>query len=452
MNIAEQVVLWEAKGAELRERQTAIMAKAADDSRTLDDDEQTEFDSIATEVKAVDDQVARLKSLEAEAGATAKPVEKTVSARPSVSPHIHVKKADPDDAFEGQSFTRRCIAKALSHMSDGEVSPGQFAEMRWGKTHPKLVEVIKAGVAGGGSGSGEWGAELVSLDSSYMGDFVEYLAGQTVYHQLPLREVPHNVTIKGQDGIGTGYWVGENNAIPVSAQDFSSVNLTPLKVAAISVLSNELIRDSSPSAEMLVRDGLVEAARQRVDTTFLGAGAAVADVSPAGILNGVTGTLASGTGADDLRADIKVLYAPFITAKNASGIYLVMDKSLAKSVSLMHNALGQPEFNNLTVDGGTLMGDPLVTGDNVTSGNFIAIKPSDIWRIGNMGAQVSISREATIEQDSAPAGESEGPTAPTGAMVSMFQTESTAFKVVVPMNYQKRRTSAVELIHTAAYA
>lgn len=452
MNISEQVVLWETKGAELRERQTVIMSKAAEDARTLDDDEQTEFDSIATEVKAVDDQVARLKSLESEAAQTAKPVEKTVSSRPTVSPNIHVKKADPDDAFEGQAFVRRCIAKALSHMSDGEITPGQAAQMRWGKTNPQLVEVIKAGVAGGGSGSGEWGAELVSLDSQYMGDFVEYLSGQTVYHQLPLREVPHNVTIKGQDGIGTGYWVGENNAIPVSAQDFSSVNLTPLKVAAMSVISNELIRDSSPSAEMLVRDGLVEASRQTVDGTFLGAAAAVAGVSPAGILNGVTGSLASGTDADALRADIKTLYATFLAAKNAAGVHLVMDKTLAKSVSLMHNALGQPEFNNVTAEGGTLMGDPLVTGDNVTSGNFIAIKPSDIWRIGNLGAQVSISREATIEQDSAPTGESEGPTAPTGAMVSMFQTESTAFKVVVPMNYQKRRASAVELVHTAAYA
>ena len=46
--------------------------------------------------------------------------------------------------------------------------------------------------------------------------------------------------------------------------DFSTVSLTPQKVAAIAVVSNELLRDSSPSAEMLVRDALAEASAQKV--------------------------------------------------------------------------------------------------------------------------------------------------------------------------------------------
>ena len=73
----------------------------------------------------------------------------------------------------------------------------------------------------------------------------------------------------------------------MSKADASDVELTPLKVGAIAVSSKELILDSQPSAEMWIRDCIAEASAQRVDTTFLGTGAAVAGVSPAGILNGL---------------------------------------------------------------------------------------------------------------------------------------------------------------------
>lgn len=457
MNIAEQIKAFQRKLRELIERQGAIMQKASDEVRTLEEEEASEYDGLGTEIKAVEAHLKRLGDMEKAEAAAAEPVGQSQTVKSSRSetgsgPMIFVRRNDPDDKFQGQSFTRRCIAKALANMSDGELSPGQIAQLRWGKTHPQLVESIKAGVAGGGSGSGEWGAELVAINEQYTGDFLEFLKSKTIYDMLPLREVPHNVTIKGQDGIGTGYWVGESNAIPASAQDFSEVNLTPLKVAAISVISNELIRDSSPSAEALVRDGLVEASSQRIDQTFLSANAAVAGVSPAGILNGVTALVPSGTTAAALRADVAALYAPFLAALNAGGLHFVMNKSLAKSIQLMVNALGQLEFADMSAEGGTLLGDPAHTGDNVGSGDFILLKPSDIWKIGDMGIEVSLSREATIEQDTVPTGESEGPTAATASLVSMFQTESTAFKVVRPMNFQKRRASAVAWEDVAAYA
>src|SRR5262249_19011521 len=149
---------------------------------------------------------------------------------------------------------------------DNHRSPAAIAQHRWGKTNPTLVEIMKANeVAGGGTGNSDWGHELVSADNRYTGDFIEYLNSKTVFNQLPLREVPANVTIKGQDGNATGYWTGEHKAIKVSTVDFSAVSLTALKVAALATVSNELLRDSSPSAEALVRDALVEASSQIVD-------------------------------------------------------------------------------------------------------------------------------------------------------------------------------------------
>lgn len=443
MNLQEQLAAFRAKHASLIEKRDELLAKSVESGETFAEAEATEFDAVVAEVKSLGSHIARLESVEGEA------IKKAVAA--PKAPSIHIKRTDPEDKFKGQSYTRQVIAKALAWQSQGEFSPSQIAEQRWGKSNPQLVAVMKAAVAGGGSGSGEWGAELVTADNRFTGDFIEFLNQNTVFDKLGLRQVPANVTIKGQDGAATGYWVGESKAIPITKPDFSSVTLSPLKVAALAVVSNELLRDSSPAAEMLVRDALVSAAAQRIDATFISTTAAAAGVSPAGLLVGVTGTAASGTDAAALRTDIAVLYSGFINAYNASGLVFVMPTSLAKSIQLMRNAFGQREFEGMSQTGGTLEGDPVVTGDNVPAGNMILLKPSDIYRIGDGGIQVSMSNEATIEMDGAPTGASDTPAAATLNMVNMYQTESTAIKVVRSMNFAKRRASAVDRITGAAY-
>jgi HK97 family phage major capsid protein len=313
------------------------------------------------------------------------------------------------------------------------------------------VQFVKAAVAGGGTGSGEWAAELARLDGLYTGDFITFLYGRTIFDRLPLREVPARVRVKGQDGAATGYWVGESKAIPSSAQDYSTIDLTPLKVAALCVLSNELIEDSAPAADMLARDSLVEASSQKVDSTFLGAAAASAGVSPAGILNGVTAIQASGTDEAAVRTDMQALAYPFVTAKMASGLVFAMNPAQGLALGSFVNTFSMPSFPGINETGGTFLGRTVYTGDNVTPGQILLIRSEDIWRIGDSGVQVSMSDVATIEMNDAPAGASDTPVDMASHRVSMFQTESTAFKVVRRINFQKRRSNAVTYIDNAEY-
>lgn len=441
-------------------RMSEIMQKAADEGRSTDQAEREEFDTLADEVKELSEDIQRIKQMEALGIQAATPVkadagasqQKASAARgiPSNAGHIITKKAEKDEDFPGQNFTRLVIARTLAHLN--QVSASGIAKTRWGSSVPMIAEILKANeIAGGGTGSGEWGSELVQADGRYTGDFIDYLKAQTVYDRLALREVPENVTINGQDGIGTGYWVGQSKAIPASAQDFTAVTLTSLDVAAISVVSKKLLRESSPAAEMLVRDGLITAIAQRIDSTFLSDAAAVASVSPAGLLRQVSAFSSDGNTAPGLLSDIKQLYAPFIEAKNASGLSFVANKSLAKSIQLMRNALDQRAFPGITQEGGTLEGDPIVTGDNVTANHLILLKPSDIYKIGDRGIQVSVSMDAMIEMNSAPTGASDTPTAASVTMVSMFQTESVALKVVRPLSFAKRRTHVAQYINDADY-
>lgn len=418
-------------------------------------EERAEFDTLDSEIATIDDDIRVLRAAEIKsAGARTVEGETRGAGSGSRGPTTSVRKHDPDDAFKGQSYTRLLVAKALSYMAMKEgniVSPVDIARHRWGKSHPKLVDVIRAAVAGGGTGSGEWGAELVESQTRFNGDFVDYLYSMTVFDRLPLRPMPARVHIKGQDGAATGYWVGESKAIPVSKADFSDVELTPLKVAAMAVCSKELITDSSPSAEMWIRDSIAQASAQRVDTTFLSTTAASNGVSPAGILNGLSAASPSGTDAAAVRADLMTLYTGFLTAKNASGLVQVMTPSMAKALALLVNALGQTEFPGLNASGGTLLGDMVYTGDNVTPGDWILLKPSDIWKIGDTGLEVSMSDQATIEQNDAPAGAGDTPTAASATLMSLWQTEQVGFKVVRRINYKLRRSGAVAYLANAEY-
>ena len=443
--------------SELRaERETAFarqgelmnMKKSGDN---FGDAERAEFDGLDTELNRLDDEIREL-NFHARNASGAREVRGATQnqASQSRSRTAPTSFGQPDDAFAGQSFVRRCIAQALAGLNHS--SKEHIAEQRWGKSHPQLVQWIKADVTGGGSGSGEWGAELVSADNRFTGDFITYLYSQTVFDSLPLRSVPAHVTIKGQDGVATANWVGESKPIPASAQDYSSVSLTPLKVAALSVVSNELLRDSSPSAEMLVRDALVEASAQKIDTHFFSTTAASNGVSPAGILNGVTIGSSGGATEAELIGDIVGLTRPFITAKyRLANLVWVTNPLVAMQISLMRNALGQNAFPSMSAEGGTLEGRRVYQGHNVGTGDLILMSPMDIWKIGNGGVTVEVSREASIEQDDTPTGASDAPTGVSTKVVSMFQSESTAFKVVRSINWQKRRTGAVQYIGNATY-
>lgn len=446
------------KTARMAEISESIKEKSASDS------DKAEFDSLIDEIQELENDI-RIKTAECYSAKSAKtPAQRQTPRSGDNFSGIGIKikggleeeeekEKDPEKLkrIKGMAFTRKVIAKTIAALDHESVV--SIAQKRWGKDRPKFVASVKAAVEGGGTGSGEWGEELVSADTRYTGDFIDLLYEKSVFDKLPLREVPTDVTIKGRDGAATASWVGESKAIPVHAQDFSDVTLSELQIGALTVVSQQLIRRSSPSAEMLIRDALIEACVKRADETFISASAAVAGVSPAGILNGVSAGSASGTDADSLRADIGTLYSGFIAAKNANGLYFVMNPSLAKSIQLLYNALGQPEFDGITQDGGMLLGDKVITGDNVNANHLILLKPSDIWKIGDTGMTIDVSREATIEMDDSPAMDSQAPAGATGATVNMFQTNSVAIRLIRNINFQRRRTAAscVAYISDAAY-
>lgn len=440
---------------ETRKTKAARMEELLELKKTagkFDDEQRAEFSELDAEIEDLDDEITVTQRHIGNI-AKAKPVE--TGARGG-GYGFTKKFNDAEPKFKGEEGVKRFVATTMATLDARKGiyrNPSQVADMLWGKTNPTLVAVMKANeIAGAGSGSGEALAELVSADNRFTGDFVDYLYGETVFDKLPLMDVPANVAIKGMDGAYAGYWVGESKSIPMSQGSASSVSTLPLKVGGLTVLSNELLRDSSPAALGIVGQALREALSQVVDTKFFSADAVSAGVSPAGILNGLGAISTNGGDAQSIITDFKALFAPFVSAKNTRGSYAwVMTPTTAIALSLMKNALGQAEYPTINGNGGTLLGYPVYVGDNIGAGDVILMKPSQIWRIGDRGVELSVSTETMIEQSSAPTGVTDTPSAATQAMTSMFQAESTAIKVVRSVNWGKKYASAVAYVGDAAY-
>ncbi|WP_289105834.1 phage major capsid protein [uncultured Halomonas sp.] len=457
MTIAEQIAALEASRSEKATRMAEVTQKSMDASRTMDDAEAEEFDTLETEVKRIDDDLARLRKLEAMQATNAKAVEPAAKAKseaPAVAaPHIQMKK--PEDLDQGIAFARLAKVKALSKL-DGE-SPRHVAKQLYGEDSSVFRIVSKAAVPAGTTQDGNWAASLVGDESSAFADFVEFLRPQTILGRFgqngipSLRRVPFRVPLVGQTTGGDGYWVGEGQAKPLTKFDFGRKLLEPLKVANIAVCTEEVLRDSSPSAEMIVRDQLAAALRERMDIDFMDpTKAAVAGVSPASITNGVTAIPASGSGtADDVRADIRALFNAFITANNAptTGVW-VMPATTALALSLLQNPLGQAEFPGLSMTGGTLFGLPVIVSQYVPSdssgANVSLVNASDIYLADDGGISVDMSREASLQMDNAPSHNSGTPAS--AQLVSMWQTNSVAFRAERTLNWMPRRSSAVAVL------
>jgi HK97 family phage major capsid protein len=83
------------------------------------------------------------------------------------------------------------------------------------------------------------------------------------------RRVPFRTPLIAQTATTTGYWVGEGQPKPLSKAGFTRTTLLPYKAAALTAATMEVLRDSSPSAETIIRDDIAKSVAARLDTDFL---------------------------------------------------------------------------------------------------------------------------------------------------------------------------------------
>lgn len=466
MSIAEKIKGFETELGLKKTKMSEMMVKSLESGETFDADETEAYETLEAEVKALQTHIEKAQKLVALELGTAKPVTQTAGGSEVKSLELRnnsalVKVRSEEKLEKGIAFTRYVMA--LAKAKGDHAKAFNIAKEHYGEDS-KVTRVLdaqskgadfghmmKAAVAAGSTitgGGATWGNELVDFND-FVGDFIDYLRPRTILGQFgvngvpSLRRIPFNVKIKGQDGAATAGWVGEGLAKPVTSMSFNNVELGWYKVACIAVITEELIRFSSPSAEALVREELARAVIERLDIDFINpAKAAVAGVSPASILNGITGIASTGSDIDSINCDLEALEAEFIEANNEpdQGVY-IMRPQTANVLGRLQNALGQSQYPGISMRGGTLLGTPVVVSNYVPEGIVALVNAGDIYLADDGQVTVDASREATIQMDTAPTQTSVTPTPTTG--VSMFQTNSVAIRAERYINWARRRDSGV---------
>jgi HK97 family phage major capsid protein len=260
--------------------------------------------------------------------------------------------------------------------------------------------------------------------------------------------VPFNIAVPAQSGSSTVNWVGEGKPKPLSALAFTTVSLGFAKIAGIVVLTDELVRFSTPSAEELVRNDLIAGVSKFMDGQFIDpAVAAVVAVNPASITNGIAPIASSGTSADNAKTDIKALIKTFVTAElTLANAALIMSEANAFALSVALNPLGQPAFPGFGMEGGNLLGIPVVTSQTAGS-MIILVDQQGILYADEGGTVVDVSREASLQMDSAPM----SPTDATTVFVSLWQQNMTGVRVERQCTWARARLASVAHISGAAY-
>jgi HK97 family phage major capsid protein/HK97 family phage prohead protease len=452
MTIQEQITQFENTRAAKAARMNELMSKAAETGSTLDEAQTQEYDGLKLEVKSVDEHLVRLHDQETLNLVKATPITTTTHSAITASelrggnvPIVQVKANVP----KGTAFARMCMALAAGHGDSYKTL--EYAK-QWKDSTPEVQPMIehmwrtKAAVAVGVTTDATWAGPLVVTQP--LNEFLELLRPRTLLGRIPgLRQVPFNVSVPTQTTGGTYGWVGQNKPKPVTKADYATVTVPFAKAAGIIVISEELATLSSPSAEGLVREEMIAGMGQFLDTQFVDPAVAVAaNVSPASITNGAATIASSGVTGAAAKTDLASRVAVFAAANiPLDGSVWLMNDSNAFGIAMSVNALGQPLFPGMTAQGGTLFGMPVIVSNNVGLRVILVHAPSILYA-DEGGVRIDVSREASVQMDSAPTDTVDATT----VYLSLWQRNLIGLKAERFITWIRARTAAVTYITTAA--
>lgn len=287
-------------------------------------------------------------------------------------------------------------------------------------------------------------------------DLAAYLRPRTVLGRLQgTQRVPFKVRLLSQTSGASAAWTQEGEPLPVTKLDITDrgVQLEPLKLGCIGVITSELARHSGPMADTLVAAdataGIIEATdRQLIDPAAGG----IADVSPASLTHGATSFESRGQTVAAIDSDLKDMLGTLTGAElNLQTAAWVMHPTSATHLASMRGAGSDSlAYPGMTARGGTLMGLPVLTSTACTASGspgerFIAlIEASEVLVADDGDATIDISDRVALQMNDAPS---------TGAqqLVSLWQAGLMGVRVRRYVNWKTRRSAAVAVLRSVGF-
>lgn len=170
-----------------------------------------------------------------------------------------------------------------------------------------------AGLSGTSGGSNIVATNLLS------GSFIELLRNKARVLAMGaqmLSGLTGNVDIPRQKAAGQVYWVGEGQTLSQTGAQFDKISLTPKHIGALSVITRNMLLQSSPDVEMLARADLLTTIALGIDLAALsGAGGGAV---PLGVANQAgIGSVIGGVNGGALTIDNLIDLETFVASNNA---------------------------------------------------------------------------------------------------------------------------------------
>ena len=329
----------------------------------------------------------------------------------------------------GGLVTRAALCSALGHLQGrdaDDVARECFAADR------DLLLTLRAAVSPANSTTATWAAELVSTITQ---DVADRLIPQSVFVRLAEQGLSYplvgNSVIKVPvwSPSATGAFVVEAGAIPVNQLVITALNLRPKKAAVIIAATDELLLGAAGDAETNLRTILGEAVGLMIDGVLLSS-AAVTAAAPAGLLNGISPlTAVAGGGSAAMIGDVKQLTAAIAPALKPIFITGPIQAATLSLLAPMSNPNGMLILISPTLAAGTVIA--------VDAAAFASALGVPSFRA---------SQNVTLHEDTAATALSTVGTPANvvaAPMRSAFQSDVTALRSIIPVDWALRRTGAI---------
>jgi len=193
--------------------------------------------------------------------------------------------------------------------------------------------------------------------------------------KVPLGLAGNEIVV--QTGKATASWVAEAGQKPTTSSDLGLKSFKPHKIAAISVVSAEVVRANPGNYMDVLQADIAEAFAVAFDNAVLHGTStpfgAYIDQTTKTVELGTTAKADGGT-YGDIVAGLKTI----VTSKNSLGYYrklngFVFDKSIEPTFLGAVDTVGRPLFSNATYEAGqtvtpgAIIGRPALLGDNVAT-------------------------------------------------------------------------------------
>ena len=408
----------------------------------------TEIDQLAEDVETTTKSIATLEKAEKIKAGT---VATTKAAKATV---VTATVEKPVEKSAIADFIVKSAVVMLDSKAKG-LTAEAVIDSRYGKD--EFIKSAKAYMTKGAQNpaittDAAWAGALVQEG---FGAFMDLIAPSSVVANLPLArysfdgynslKIPKRLASAAKNLAGA--FVGEGNAIRVGAAKLGSITLTPKKLAVIGTFTAEIMEQSTPNIETLIRKFILDDTAVALDTAFLSAAAGTA-VAPAGIANGVTPVNSTGATVDKVDTDLGAALDAIEKAVINGNFVWVMSNSNKRKLGQLRVATGDrayPEIGN-----GNLMGKAVVASTTVEDDKIYLIDCSSVGIAGGVPSFL-VSNTSTIhEEDTTPLPIVDGAAKTANPVRSLYQTDAYAIRMIEPMDWAKLRDNCVYIIDSVS--